>query len=110
MEGADDRAGALGFGLGVEPPAPRRQFNRTLDLAKLQAAADAIVADDPDGAGSARDPAAELLPEGTSLGAARPKAVVQADKKLWIAKYVSTEACWNPPRAAPALILLAGER
>ena len=36
MQGPDDRAGALGFGLGVEPPGPRRQFNRTLDLADLQ--------------------------------------------------------------------------
>ena len=36
MQGADDRAGALGFGLNAEPPAPRRTFNRTLDLEKLQ--------------------------------------------------------------------------
>ena len=43
MQGPDDRAGALGFGSSVEPPAARRRFNRTLDLAALQRAADAIV-------------------------------------------------------------------
>ena len=53
LRGPDDRAGALGFGLNVEPPAPRRRFNRTLDLARLQKAADAVVADDPQLAGSA---------------------------------------------------------
>jgi len=31
MRGPDDRAGALGFGLNVQPPAPQRKFNRTLD-------------------------------------------------------------------------------
>ena len=43
MYGPDDRAGALGFGLNVQPPAPQRRFNRTLDLERLQAAADAII-------------------------------------------------------------------
>ncbi len=32
----DDRAGALGFGLNQTPPAPRRHFNQTLDLAKIE--------------------------------------------------------------------------
>ena len=36
MHGPDDRAGALGFGLNKEPPAPRREFSRTLDLEALQ--------------------------------------------------------------------------
>ncbi len=109
MEGADDRAGALGFGLGVEPPAPRRQFNRTLDLARLQAAADAIIADDPERAGSARDQAAELLLEGTSMGGARPKAVVQDDHTLWLAKFGRQDDRWNHPRVEHALLLLARE-
>ena len=33
----DDRAGALGFGLNREPPAPRRKFNQTIELERLQA-------------------------------------------------------------------------
>ena len=35
LNAPDDRAGALGFGLGPEPPAPRRRFNKTLNLEKL---------------------------------------------------------------------------
>lgn len=41
----DDRAGALGFGLNVDPPAPRRFFNKTLDLGKLQEVANIIIND-----------------------------------------------------------------
>ncbi|MDA0704527.1 MAG: HipA domain-containing protein [Proteobacteria bacterium] len=107
MEGPDDRAGALGFGLGVEPPAPRRQFNRTLDLSRLQKAADAIIADDPDRAGSARAQAEELLLEGTAMGGARPKAVVQDDHALWLAKFSRQDDRWNHPRVEHALLLLA---
>src|SRR5580692_873179 len=32
LHSPDDRAGALGFGLGVDPPAPIRAFNKTWDL------------------------------------------------------------------------------
>jgi hypothetical protein len=42
----DDRAGALGFGLGPEPPVPKREFNKTLDLEKLLGLTDAIIADE----------------------------------------------------------------
>ncbi len=35
LYGPDDRAGALGFGLSQTPPAPKRQFNNTLDLARI---------------------------------------------------------------------------
>jgi serine/threonine-protein kinase HipA len=46
LNSPDDRAGALGFGLNVEPPAPLRAFNRTMDLTRLQELADLIVAAD----------------------------------------------------------------
>src|SRR5215470_15264686 len=46
LESPDDRAGALSFGLGQKPPAPRRKFNQTIALAKLQAIAEAVVEDD----------------------------------------------------------------
>ncbi len=109
MQGADDRAGALGFGLGVEPPAPRRQFSRTLDLGRLQAAADAIIAGDPDLAGSAQAQAQDLLMEATSMGGTRPKAVVQDDNALWLAKFGRQDDRWNHPRVEHALLLLAAE-
>ncbi len=83
LQGPDDRAGALGFGLSVESPAPRRRFNRTLDLAALQRAADAILDDDPERAESAAAPIEELLLLGTSMGGARPKAVVEHAGGLW---------------------------
>jgi serine/threonine-protein kinase HipA len=41
LNSADDRAGALGFGLNQQPPAPRRKFNKTIELAKLQEIAEA---------------------------------------------------------------------
>lgn len=41
----DDRAGVPGFGLNRVPRASLGVFNKTLDLAKLQSIADAIVGD-----------------------------------------------------------------
>jgi serine/threonine-protein kinase HipA len=84
----DDRAGALGFGLNQTPPAPKSTFNQSLDLAKLQEAADAIVAVD-DGAGAAadHDQVDKLMMIGTSMGGARPKTVVEDGDGLWIAKF-----------------------
>lgn len=107
LQGPDDRAGALSFGLNVEPPAPQRRFNRTVDLERLQRAADAIVADDPDGAGSAGRQAEELLMLGTSMGGARPKAVVQQDSDLWIAKFSRQDDRWDYPRVEHGLLKLA---
>jgi serine/threonine-protein kinase HipA len=48
LQSPDDRAGALGFGLTVEPPAPKRQFNRTIELARLQALTDALMREEID--------------------------------------------------------------
>ncbi len=107
MKGPDDRAGALGFGLGVAPPAPQRKFNRTLDLDKLQRAADAIIADQPDRAGEAAAQAQELLLLGTSMGGARPKAVVQDDHGLWLAKFNRNDDRWSHPRVEHAMLTLA---
>jgi serine/threonine-protein kinase HipA len=107
MNGPDDRAGALGFGLNVEPPAPQRRFNRTLDLERLQAAADAIINDDPNLAGSASKQVEELILAGTSMGGARPKAVVEHGQDLWIAKFIRHDDRWNYPRVEHSLLKLA---
>lgn len=107
LQGPDDRAGALGFGLNVEPPAPRRKFNRTLDLGRLQQAADAIISDDPSLAGSAAQQVEELLRLGTSMGGARPKVVVEDDSDLWLAKFSREDDRWNHPRVEHALLDLA---
>src|SRR5260370_12992208 len=42
MEGPEDRAGALSFGLARDPPAPARDFNRVLNLAAVSNAAKAL--------------------------------------------------------------------
>lgn len=79
LESPDDRAGALSFGHGAEPPAPRRNFNQIIELEKLQAIADELIRDEerkkPDGPDAAQ--VQELLLIGTSMGGARPKAVVE---------------------------------
>lgn len=114
----DDRAGALGFGLDRAPPAPKRSFNRTLDLATVQAIADAIVADeDQPAAGGAgggdgvadadHDQVEDLMVIGTSMGGARPKAVVEDDDGLWIAKFNRPDDPWNNARVEHAMLTLA---
>lgn len=109
MNGPDDRAGALSFGLNATPPAPRRQFNRTLDLDSLQKMAEIIVGDQVNQIDNATDArlVRELLLEGTSMGGARPKAVVEENDGLWIAKFSSREDRWNQPRVEHALLNLA---
>lgn len=103
----DDRAGALGFGLGQTPPAPRRKFNQTLDLAKLQSVADAIVKDDWAPAGAATDQIEDLMLVGTSMGGARPKAVVEDQSGLWLAKFNRPDDRWNNARVEHAMLVLA---
>ena len=112
----DDRAGALGFGLNQTPPAPKRAFNQTLDLEKLQVIADAIMADEdlPANAGDVHHRAADdhdqiekLLMIGTSMGGARPKAVVEDEAGLWIAKFNRPDDTWNCARVEHAMLILA---
>lgn len=108
LESPDDRAGALGFGLNTEPPAPKRKFNQTIDLEKLQALADALVRDD-----LPNDPQAQQVQDlmllGTSMGGARPKAVVQTDGALWVAKFNRSDDNWNNTRVEYAMLRLARE-
>ncbi len=104
----DDRAGALGFGTGKTPPAPLRRFNRTLDLEKLQSLADAILAESPHPATPSDLARVEdLLLVGTSMGGARPKAVVEDEEGLWIAKFNHPEDRWNQARVEHSMLELA---
>lgn len=103
----DDRAGALAFGRGTEPPAPKRKFNRTLDLGKLQEFADAIVRDETLPQEPDAQQAQELMQEGTSMGGARPKAVVEDDGALWIAKFNRPDDKWNHAKVERAMLELA---
>jgi serine/threonine-protein kinase HipA len=109
MHGPDDRAGALGFGLNANPPAPRRTFSRTLDLESLQKMADAIINDQSEDIENKADvqQVQALLLEGTSIGGARPKTVVEDDDGLWIAKFSSPQDRWNHPIIEHAFLNLA---
>ncbi len=107
LHSPDDRAGALGFGLDQKPPAPLRKFNQTLDLARLQALADKIVADEERPPSVETAQVEELLLVGTSMGGARPKVVVEADGALWIAKFNRHDDKWNHARVEHAMLVLA---
>jgi serine/threonine-protein kinase HipA len=98
----------VGFGRGVEPPAPQRRFHRTLDLERIKQAADAILREEPQRAGSALEQVEELLGQaGTSMGGARPKTTVEADRALWLAKFPAPSDTWNQPRVEHGLLLMA---
>lgn len=105
----DDRAGALGFGLNAEPPAPLRLYNRTMDLEKLQKVADAIIADEEIPQDDPHAQQAQELLGGTSMGGARPKAVVEDDEGLWIAKFNRADDKWDYAKIERAMLLLANE-
>lgn len=109
LHSPDDRAGALGFGRNAEPPAPRRTFNRTMELARLQALADAIIAEDglPQNEDAAQ--VQDLMLIGTSMGGARPKTVVEDADALWLAKFNRADDKWNHARVEHAMLVLARE-
>lgn len=112
LNSPDDRAGALGFGLNERPPAPVRNFNRMLDLGKLIDLADQIAAAqrDPEApmpAGADAEQVEALLRAGTSMGGARPKATVEDDNALWLAKFTHRDDRWNNPRVERAMMTLA---
>lgn len=105
----DDRAGALGFGVGSAPPAPRREFNRAIDLQKLQDFADKILAEEDLPQDADAQQTQELILEGTSMGGARPKAVVEDEGALWVSKFNRPDDKWNQARVERAMLELARE-
>lgn len=110
LHSPDDRAGALGFGTGREPPAPLRKYNRTIDLERLQALADRLVAEEYSVASAPEiERAADLLLLRTSMGGARPKAVVEDEGQLWLAKFNRLDDSFNQARVEHTMLVLARE-
>lgn len=108
LHSPEDRAGALSFGHGKQPPAPRRDFNQVIQLDALLAAAEGFMNDDP--ANPIVPPqVAELLQPGTSMGGARPKNVVEDGEGLWVAKFPDRGDKWNNARVEGAMLALAAE-
>jgi serine/threonine-protein kinase HipA len=102
LNGPQDGAGYLSLGLKLEPPAPKRHYNRTHQLAELVAAAEAIEE-------GRRVPAhiLEQLEPGTSMGGARPKATIEDDNRLWIGKFPEKADRCNLQRVEYATLELA---
>lgn len=111
LHSPDDRAGALSFGRAVTPPAPVRTYNRTVDLARLQALADQLISEEASAEATPAELAQvqDLLLLGTSMGGARPKVVVEDEGQLWIAKFNRTDDPWNHARVEHAMLVLARE-
>ena len=83
LESGSDRIGALDFQLSGEEYVPR--LGASVPLRELQTVAECVEQDAP------LNPALSLaLLHGTSIGGARPKALLDGDGKKYIAKFFST--------------------
>jgi serine/threonine-protein kinase HipA len=61
----------------------------------------------PTPAGEDAEQAEALLRAGTSMGGARPKATVEDENALWLAKFTHRDDRWNNPRVEHAMLTLA---
>jgi len=104
LHSPEDRVGALSFGLGPEPPAPVRMFNRIVQLKRLFAEVARVEANLP-----SSKQVSSLVQPGTSLGGARPKNVVEDDQGLWIAKFPARGDRWNNAAVEAAMLELAAK-
>jgi len=102
LNGPDDGAGNLSFGRTATPPAPRRPFNRTHQLAALIEAAEKLEED-----GRLPHEVLEALEPGTSMGGARPKVTVEDNHKVWLAKLPEKADRHNMQRIEYATLELA---
>jgi serine/threonine-protein kinase HipA len=102
LNGPDDGAGNLRFGLSVDPPGPRRPFNKTHQLDALIEAAQRVEED-----GRLPHEVLEELQPGTSMGGARPKVSIEDDRKIWLAKLPERSDRHNIQRVEFATLKLA---
>jgi serine/threonine-protein kinase HipA len=112
LQSPDDRSGALDFGLNQIPPAPKRLFNQMIELADLQEGALDILNEETSKSiidKNKQQQIEKLLLKGTSMGGARPKAVVEADDNLWVAKFNTPTDHWDNALVEHAMLLLARE-
>lgn len=106
LHGPDDRAGALGFGLELATANAGRPFPPARQLAALQRHAEAVLAGNT---GPPSQQEGDALFGSTSMGGARPKAVVEDDSALWLAKFSRSDDRWNQPRVEAGMLALAAE-
>ncbi len=109
LHSPEDRAGALSFGRGKEPPRPFRDFNRIIYIEALLQLAERIVNDERTERAPQLGQVEALLRPGTSMGGARPKNVVEDDEGLWIVKFPDRGDRWSNARVEHSMLALAGE-
>ena len=102
LNGPQDGAGNLSFGLKANPPAPNRRYNRTHRLAELLAAVEAI-----EEGKRVPENILEQLEPGTSMGGARPKATIEHENRLWVGKFPEKADRFNLQRVEYATLELA---
>lgn len=101
--GSREHGGAISFAPGLEPPCPKRRFNAIDDLGRLQAAADALLASQD------AHRAEGTLQVEQPLTTSRPKAVIEDEHVLWVAKFRQEHTAWDHSRVRHATLQLARE-
>lgn len=102
LNGPDDGAGNLRFGLSVQPPGPAKPFNRTHQLEALVLAAEQLQE-----TGKLPHELLEHLEPGTSMGGARPKVTIEDDHCIYLAKLPEKRDKHNMQRIEYATLELA---
>ncbi len=100
----DDRVGALDFRDTPTDKPKKHPFNRVLDLRYLLDCADKIDRDEP-----VPDHVLRMFHCGSSMGGARPKAVVEDESGLWLAKFKSRNDQFNYAKVEAATLMMAKE-
>ena len=104
LNSADDRIGALSFGVNKTPPTPIIKFNKTVVLKKLIQAAHKLEQNLP-----LNETESALLMTGSSVGGARPKTTVEHENNLWLAKFPSVSDKQNFSKIEYATMKLAND-
>lgn len=102
LNGPDDGAGNLRFGLSLQPPGPAKPFNRTHQLETLLRAAEQV-----EETGTLPYEVLESLEPGTSMGGARPKVTVEDGHHIYLAKLPEKQDKHNMQRIEYATLELA---
>lgn len=99
------RIGALAFGEDEQPPAlSDADLPGVHDLKELRAAAARVEANAP-----IDEELADLLTAGSSMGGARPKAVIRDQDGIWLVKFPERSDRWSNAAVEGAMLRLAAE-